>query len=221
MRIAVLGTGEVGRALASGLAALGHHITVGTRDVEATMASREPESYSQWAVTHPQIELATFTDAAATSTLIVNASKGTATLDVLQVAGEKNLADKILIEASNPLNFDQGFPPTLTVKDTDSLAEQVQRAFPATKVVKTLNTLANQLMAEPKRISGGDHTVFVSGNDADAKTTVTDILTALGHTDVLDLGDITTARGTEMYLGLWTRLFQAMGTLDFNIKVMR
>ncbi|QSB06357.1 NADPH-dependent F420 reductase [Natronoglycomyces albus] len=221
MRIAVLGTGQVGRNLASGLANIGHEITVGTRDVKTTLAATEPGAFAGWAEQHPQVKLATFADAAANSELVVNAAKGTATLDVLTAAGAENLSDKILIEVSNPLDFGGGFPATLTVKDTDSLGEQVQRAFPQALVVKTLNTIANELMIEPKRLAGGDHTVFVSGNDADAKATVTDILTALGHEDVIDLGDITTARGTEMYLGLWMRLFQSLGTLDFNIKVTR
>jgi len=106
----------------------------------------------------------------------------------------------VLIDTSNPLDFTHGMPPTLFVKDTDSLGEQIQREFPAARVVKTLNTMTAAVQAEPGQLAGGDHSVFVSGNDAQAKLEVTDLLKSMGHTDVIDLGDITTARGPEMYL---------------------
>jgi hypothetical protein len=112
-------------------------------------------------------------------------------------------------------------PPTLFVKDTDSLAEQLQRAFPATRVVKSLNTLTAHLMAHPKDLAGGDSTVFVSGDDAAAKATVTALLREFGWTDVLDLGDLSTARGTEMLLPIWLRLWGALGTPNLNFKIVR
>src|SRR6185312_469822 len=103
----------------------------------------------------------------------------------------------------------------LFVKDTDSLAEQIQRAFPAARVVKSLNTMTAAVMVDPGRVHGGDHTVFVSGNDPEAKDTVVGLLRDLGHTDVLDLGDLSTARGAEMYLPLWLRVMGAVGTPFF------
>jgi hypothetical protein len=112
-------------------------------------------------------------------------------------------------------------PPTLLVKDTDSLGEQIQRAFPDARVVKTLNTMTADLQADPGQLAHGEHSVFVSGNDPEAKQAVTDFLKGLGHTDVIDLRDITTARGTEMYLPLWLRLWGCLGTGIFNIKVVR
>ena len=225
MNIAVLGTGMVGRALAGRLDELGHTVVVGTRDVSATMARTEPDSmgnapFATWHGEHSGIGLATFADAARDADLVVNASSGAATLEVLTLAGAENLAGKPLLDIANPLDFAQGFPPSLFVKDTDSLAEQVQRAFPDTKVVKTLNTLNATLMVEPKTL-GQSSTVFVSGDDADAKATVIALLESFGHDDVIDLGGIETARGTEMLLPIWLRLMGTLGTAQFNFKIVR
>lgn len=226
MDIAVLGTGMVGRAVSARLAELGHQVTLGTRDPAATLARTEPDRmgnapFAAWQDEHPQVALATFADAAARAELVVNASSGAATLEVLGQAGADALAGKVLLDIANPLDFSAGFPPTLSVKDTDSLAEQVQRAFPRARVVKSLNTMTADLMVHPAALAEGDHTVFVSGDDDAAKQTVTDLLTALGHTDVLDLGDLSTARGTEMLLPVWLRLMGALGTGHFQFKVVR
>jgi hypothetical protein len=211
MRIAILGTGTVGRALARRLTEIGHDVTVGTRDVENTRARPE------WGEGSPA--LATFAQAAARAELVVNASGGAAAVDVLIAAGDENLAGKVLLDVSNPLDFSAGFP-TLFVKDTDSLAERIQRTFPTTKVVKSLNTLAAALMVHPETL-GADHTIFVAGDDAAAKETVTGLLHGFGWRDVIDLGDLTGARGMEMYVQLWLRLFSTLGTEKFNIKVVR
>ena len=135
-------------------------------------------------------------------------------------AGAEHLAGKPVLDISNPLDFSAGFPPSLFVKDTDSLAEQIQAAFPEARIVKSLNTLTAPLMVDPGLL-GEATTVFVSGDDADAKALVTELLTAFGHQDVIDLGGIETARGTEMLLPLWLRTMGALGTGMFNIKVVR
>ena len=225
MNIAVLGTGMVGQAIAGRLHELGHAVVVGTRDPQATSARTEADQmgnppFSAWLGAHPGVEVATFADAAAGSELVVNASSGAVTLEVLELAGADNLAGKVLLDIANPLDFSAGFPPTLSVKDTDSLGEQVQRAFPQTKVVKTLNTLTASLMVEPGSL-GQSSTVFVSGEDAAAKATVVGLLESFGHDDVIDLGGIETARGTEMLLPIWLRLMGALGTGQFNFKVVR
>jgi 8-hydroxy-5-deazaflavin:NADPH oxidoreductase len=225
MKIAVLGTGMVGQALAGRLHDLGHSVVVGTRDAQATLARTEPDGmgnapFALWQSAHPGTDLATFADAAAGAELVVNASSGAATLDVLALAGADSLAGKVLLDISNPLDFSAGFPPTLFVKDTDSLGEQIQRAFPQTKVVKTLNTLTASLMVEPKSL-GASSSVFVSGDDAAAKATVIELLQSFGHDDVIDLGGLETARGTEMLLPVWLRLMNALGTAQFNVKVVR
>lgn len=214
MRIAVLGTGMVGRAVSTRLAELGHEVTVGTRDPEETRARPDHEEAAG-------VGLATFAEAAQAADLVVNATNGTVSLEVLALAGADNLADKVLVDIANPLDFSQGFPPTLFVKDSDSLGEQIQRAFPATRVVKTLNTMNADVMVHPQALADGDHTVFVSGDDDAAKKTVSELLASMGHTDVIDLGDITTARGTEMLLPVWLRLMSSLGTAAFNFKVVR
>jgi predicted dinucleotide-binding enzyme len=225
MKIAVLGTGMVGRALAGRLSGLGHDVTIGTRDPQATLSRTEPDGmgnppYSEWAAGHHEVTLASLHEAASGAELVVNATNGSGALPALEQAGAEHLAGKVLIDISNPLDFSQGFPPTLFVKDTDSLGEQIQRAFPQTKVVKTLNTLNADLMVDPASL-GAESSIFLSGDDSGAKATVTGLLESFGHTDVIDLGDISTARGTEMYLPIWLRLMGALGTAAFNVKIVR
>ena len=224
MKIAVLGTGMVGQALAGRLAELGHQVTVGTRDVEATLARPGPDAmgfppYAAWAAGQPSVRLATFAEAAADAELVVNATAGGVSLAALEAAGAA--AGTIVVDIANPLDHSAGFPPTLFVKDTDSLGERIQAAFPQLRVVKTLNTMTAALMVDPRRLAGGQHSVFVAGDDAEAKKTVAGLLESFGHTDIIDLGDITSARGTEMVLPLWLRLMGALDTPLFNLKVVR
>jgi len=226
MKIAVLGTGIVGQALAGRLSELGHEVTVGTRGVDSTMARTEPDAignppYAVWAQSHPQVRLATFADATTGADLIVNATNGSASIPALTAAGRKNLAGKVLLDIANPLDFSKGFPPSLFVKDTDSLGEQIQREFPELRVVKALNTMNATLMVNPRQLADADHSAFVAGDDADAKKTVIDLLSSFGHTDVVDLGDITNARGAEMLLPIWVRLMGALNTPLFNFKIVR
>jgi predicted dinucleotide-binding enzyme len=226
MNVAVLGTGMVGRTLAAKFAGLGHQVNVGTRDVASTATRTDPDAmgnppYSAWAASHPAVRLATFAEAAADAELIVNATSGHVSLAALQAAGQEHLAAKVLLDVANPLDFSAGMPPTLFVKDTDSLGEQIQAAFPQLKVVKALNTLTAALMTNPRQLADGDHSVFICGNDADAKKTVSGILESFGHGDIIDLGDITAARGTEMYLPIWLRLMGTLSTPIFNVKVVR
>ena len=226
MKIAVLGTGTVGQAIAARLAELGHAVTMGTRQVEATLARTGPEgmgnpSFAEWSAAHADLGVETYAVASAGAAVVVNATSGAGSLEALSTAGAENLAGKVVIDISNPLDFSQGFPPTLSVKDTDSLGEQIQRAFPDAKVVKTLNTMTAALMVHPAQLADGDHSVFVSGDDDDAKAIVTDLLHSMGHRDVIDLGDITTARGAEMWLPLWLRVMGALGTPIFNVKIVR
>jgi 8-hydroxy-5-deazaflavin:NADPH oxidoreductase len=211
MQVAVLGTGMVGRTIAPRLARLGHGVRLGTRDPSAT---RGRDGWTDV----PGVPLMTFAEATAGADLVVHAGNGAAALDLLTQAGD--LAGAVLLDVSNPLDFSAGFPPTLAVKDTDSLAEQLQRAFPGTRVVKSLNTLTAELMVHPDRLPEPT-SVFVSGDDDDAKRLVTGLLTELGHRDVIDLGGIETARGAEMWLPLWLRLMGALGTADFNLKIVR
>lgn len=227
MKIGVLGTGVVGQTLAAKLAELGHDVAVGTRSVAKTMAHTESGPYglpplSVWLQQNPGARVETFADAAQHGEIVVNATSGMGSLQALQQAGADNLAGKILLDTSNPLDFSRGVPPTLSVANTDSLGEQIQRTFPAAKVVKTLNTITAGLMVNPRQVGDGNHAIFVSGNDAAAKAQVAQWLAEwFGWQHVIDLGDITTARGTEMYLPLWLRMMFALGTPMFNIQVVK
>lgn len=216
MKIAVLGTGMVGTTIGSKLAALGHEVRMGARQATNEKAQAWAKSAG------PKASVGTFADAAAFGELVFNCTSGGGSLAALDAAGAANLRAKILIDVSNPLDFSKGMPPSLFVSNTDSLGEQIQRAFPETKVVKTLNTLNCELMVNPSRLAGGDHDVFVSGNDEEAKGRVAEILRDwFGWKRVIDLGDITTARGTESWLPMWVRLWGALGTAEFNLKIVR
>jgi predicted dinucleotide-binding enzyme len=143
-------------------------------------------------------------------------------LAALELAGSNNLAGKILIDIANPLDFSKGMPPSLSISNTDSLGEQIQKAFPKTKVVKALNTLSAPLMVNPGLLADGDHHIFICGDDAEAKSQVTASLQEwFGWKNIIDLGDITTARGTEMLLPVWIRLWGALGTPMFNFKIVQ
>jgi predicted dinucleotide-binding enzyme len=216
MRITVLGTGIVGRTLSARFDQLGHEVTIGTRDPVRT---REGEDFASWSADNPAVGLEAF-DQVPDADVVLNATSGGVSLEVLAAVGDERLAGRVLVDVSNPLDFSASFPPSLLVVDTDSMAEQIQRAHPAARVVKTLNTMNASVMADPGRL-GEPSTVFVSGDDDDAKAAVTELLESLGHTDVLDLGGLETARGAEMYVALWIRTWQSLGTLDFNIKVVR
>jgi predicted dinucleotide-binding enzyme len=226
LRIGVLGTGVVGQSIAAKLAEIEHEVVVGTRDPSATLARTKPDPFgnppfSVWLGKHPKVMLGTFEKAGEHGELLVNATTGTGSIEALEAAGENNLAGKILVDIANPLDFSNGMPPSLTVCNTDSLGEQIQRRFPKAKVVKTLNTMNAYLMVGPKQLADGGHTVFVSGNDDAAKKTVTELLQSFGWEDIVDLGDITTARGTEMLLPLWVRAWGAVKTPMFSFKLVR
>lgn len=227
MRIAVFGTGVVGRVLAAKLADLGHDVTVGTRDPRATLDRAEADQtgnppFAQWRSEHESVALDTYAGAAAAAELVINATAGAASLAALDAAGADNLQGKVVLDVANVLDFSAGFPPTLTVVNTDSLGEQIQRAFPAARVVKSLNTVNCLVMVEPSRVPG-DHQVFVAGEDESAKRTVTDLVQTFGwpRDSIIDLGGIRAARATEMYMPLWLSLMQTLGHPDFNINVVR
>ena len=223
MKIAVLGTGMVGQAVAAKLSDLGHETTVGTRDPQATLARTEPDGmgnppFSAWHAEHPAVR-SRRSPRPPSRRPRRQRDQRRRLLEVLTQAGAANLAGKVLLDIANPLDFSR-FPPPCSSR-TPTPRREIQRAFPDVKVVKTLNTMTAAVMVNPGLAAGGDHSVFVSGDDEAAKQTVTDLLKSIGHTDVIDLGDLSTARGTEMLLPIWVRLMGALGTPMFNFKIAR
>ena len=218
MKIGVLGTGMVGEAIGTKLVQLGHEVKMGSRTANNEKALTWVNKHHAHAALASQ---GTFADAAAFGVLIFNCTSGKASLEALGLAGAENLKGKVLIDIANPLDFSRGMPPSLLVCNTDSLGEQIQRTFPDTKVVKSLNTMNCNLMVNPGLLKE-EHDVFVSGNDAEAKASVTLILKDwFGWQSVIDLGDITTARGTEMVLPLWVSLMGTLQTPVFNFKIVK
>ncbi len=215
MNIGILGTGMVGQTIGTKLVELGHAVKIGSRSARNEKCEAWAEKMSGDA------SYGTFADAAQFGEIIFNCTGGTVSLDALRMAGADNLNGKILIDLSNPLDFSKGFPPTLSVCNTDSVGEQIQREFPNARVVKTLNTVNCRLMVNPSLVPG-DHDLFLSGNDAEAKAMVLKILTDwFGWKNVIDLGDITTARGVEQLLPIWVRLMKLFGSPDFNFHIAR
>lgn len=214
MRIGVLGTGTVGQTLATKLVELGHQVRMGSRDATNEKAASWAETAGDRAST------GTFADAADFGELVLNCTGGAVSLQALEQAGEDALRGKVLVDVANPLDFSGGMPPALTVCNTDSLGEQVQRRFPETRVVKTLNTVNASVMVNPSRVPG-EHDVFVCGDDDAAKADVVGLLESFGwpRGRIVDLGGIDGARAVEMYLPLWVRLFSAFGTPHVNIHV--
>lgn len=215
MKIGVLGTGMVGEALASALVKKGHSVMMGSRQ-------KGNDKAKAWAASAgANASEGSFGDAAAFGELLINATKGEFSLDVLNAAGAASLKGKIVLDASNPLDFSKGMPPTLTVANTDSLAEQIQRNFPEAKVVKVFNTLNAGLMVAPQSLKG-DHTLFICGNDLAVKAQVIQFLAeSFGwkEAQILDVGDITAARATESLVLLWVRIFMKLGHPNFQWHV--
>jgi hypothetical protein len=205
----------VGKAISTKLVQLGHNVKMGSR-------TTNNEKAAEWVKANgANSSQGTFADAAAFGELLFNCTSGMASLEVLKLAGANNLSGKVLIDISNPLDFSKGMPPTLSVCNADSLGEQIQRAFPEVKVVKTLNTMNCNIMVNPSLVPGS-HDVFVCGNDAGAKSKVTEILKNwFGWKSVIDLGDITSARGVEMMMPIWIRLMGVLQTPNFNYKIVR
>ena len=227
MKIAIIGTGMVGRGLAVRLAGLGHDVVIGTRNVEETLARVTPDGmgtppYPQWQQQNPGVNLAALSEAAAYGEVVINATNGQNALAALAGVGAEALSGKVLLDLALPLDLSDGLPPTLTISNTDSLGEQIQRAYPDARVVKSLNSVYYQVMIDPARVPG-PHSIFVAGNDSDAKRVVEGLLAEFGWPteSIIDLGDITGARGVEMYARLFFTLYNAFGTFDFNINVTR
>lgn len=214
MHLAVLGTGSVGRTLASAWLRAGHEVALGSRDA-ANAAARD------WvAAAGGRARCGTFADAVEGADAVVNATAGTASLEVLASCPAAALDGTTVLDVANPLDFSAGFPPRLAVGDDDSLAERLQRAHPAARVVKALNTMAVEVMVDPAAVPG-DHLALLCGDHEDAKSVVVGLLGDLGWppTRIMDLGPLHAARGMERWLPLWLSLYGHLGHPMFNLAL--
>jgi predicted dinucleotide-binding enzyme len=216
MKIAVLGTGMVGDTIGSKLIDLGHEVFMGSR----TASNEKAKAFE--AKHNGRARAGKFSEAASYGEILFNCTAGAGSINALEMADERNIAGKIIVDISNPLDFSPGNPPILSLSNTSSLGEEIQKRFPDTKVVKALNTMWCGLMVNPSLINEGDHNTFICGNDYSAKEKVKEILISFGWKgkNILDLGDITSARGMEMYLPLWLRIWGATKNGAFNIKIV-
>jgi 8-hydroxy-5-deazaflavin:NADPH oxidoreductase len=202
MRLAILGTGNVAQTLARRLSETGHEVTFGSRDPA-----------SRTGLNAPVMSLA---DAVAGNDLVINATPGAASLEVVGGIGAAAFAGKVLVDVANAST-----PAFELVYPNSSLGEKLQAALPDAKVVKTMNTAAMAVMTEPAALPPSS--VFVSGDDAAAKATVKSLLAGLGWPEdsIVDLGGIVSARGTEHYVLMFAALAQSVGSPEFNIRLVR
>ena len=230
MKIAIIGTGIVGKTIASKLVELNHDVMMGTRNVSDKLASTQTDNYGnppfgEWIKTKSKVKLGSFAEAAAFGELVVNATNGSNSITALILAGTKNLAGKVLIDIANPLDFSNGMPPSLLpgLNNTNSLAEEIQRTFPDTMVIKTLNTMWCGLMVNPNLVGNGDHINFISGNNSEAKNKVIKLLNQFGWLDknIIDIGDITGARATESLLPIWLKVMGVTKNGAFNFRLVQ
>lgn len=214
MKIGIFGTGVVGKTIGSRLVELGYEVMMGSR-------TSDNENALNWKNSHQNnTSIGTFNEVSKFSDILFNCTKGEISLEVMKLAGLENLANKIIIDIANPLDFSKGFPPSLTICNTDSLGEQIQKLLPRSFIVKTLNTMNCELMVRPDKLAG-KHDVFLCGNDANAKHKVIELLNKFGWESLIDLGDITNARGTEMLLPIWVRLYGKFQHANFNFHIQK
>jgi len=230
MKVVILGTGNVGQTLAEKLISLDHEVMMGTRDVAVTLERKGSGnsgdlSFGEWHSNNKKVQLMTFQDVVREGELIINALHGAAVIPVIQSCNLSDFDNKLIMDIANPLDFSKGFPPSLLpgMNNTNSLGEEIQKLLPNSKVVKTLNTMWCGIMVNPEMINNGAHQNYICGNDKEAKEKVTDLLASFGWNKdyILDLGDITNARGSESTLLIWTRIYGIMGSGAFNMKIVK
>ena len=207
MKIGIFGTGGVGRTLAAKFVSDGNEVIIGTRNVEETLAKSQPDGmgsppYKEWRKNNPNVKLGTFADTAKFGEIIILATFGDATKNAIDLAGKENFSNKIVVDATNPLDFSKGVPPGFTVTLGNSLGEQIQRHISQAKVVKAFNTIGGHIMVSPKR-GEGDPDFFLAGNNESAKDQVSAIAQKWGWKNVVDLGDISKSYWLEAFAMIW------------------
>lgn len=222
MKIGIIGSGVVAQTLGAKLVELGHDVVLGTRDPKKLDEKKNMTgSLNEWLtqVNH-KAKVVTFKEAARHGELLINATHGQISVEALKMAEADKVGSKVLIDTANELDFSgKGFP--VLASGTRSVAINIQNAFPNLKVVKSLNTITANLMVNPKALKGGDHTIFMAGNDAGAKAQWAEVLKSFGWTDILDLGDIQAAHGAEMMMGIWLALYTSMKNGMIGVKIQR
>jgi len=213
MRVGILGTGDVGKALGRGFASLGHEVKMGSRDANNPKVKTWASEIGHAASAGSFAETAQFAELAVLCTL------WSGTENALRLAGAQNLAGKVVIDATNPLAFTPGAPPSLALGHTDSGGEQVQRWVPQARVVKAFNTVGHAHFFKP-HFPGGPPDMFIGGNDSAAKTTVTDVLTAFGW-NTIDLGGIDAARLLEPLCIIWVLYGVRTNTWNHAFKFLK
>lgn len=224
MEIGIIGGGVVGQSLGAGLIKLGHHVTIGIRAVTPDELAKDRDQtvpLADW-VAATGGRVATMGEAAESAELVICAAHGPSAIAALTLAGAENLAGKVVIDATNHLDFSQGMPPALLPRFSGhtSLGEQIQAAFPEARLVKGFNTVGAAMLANP-RLLGGEHDLFIAGNDADAKAEVTALAQSLGWSKVVDMGDIKAARATETMVLVWLQIMAATGSGLHNFHLVK
>ncbi len=219
MKIGVLGTGVVGEAIATALISKGHHVMVGSRTSynEKTAAWKKSNGNNASA--------GTFAEAALHGELLFICLNGEYALDAIGTVDTENLAGKIVIDVTNPLDFTQGMPLRIleNLGNSNSLGEEIQKAATGAFVIKTLNTVNYKLMVDARKVNNGDHNLFICGNDANAKNQAKHFLVDNFHwraDRLIDLGGIDAARAIEAILPFWVLVYQSLGTPLFNFKIV-
>jgi predicted dinucleotide-binding enzyme len=210
--VGVLGSGGVGRKLASGFKGRGHAVMIGSRDPAKDELQRWLEEEGTG------VEAGSFADTARFGQLLVLAVLGDAASAAIELAGPEAFAGKVVIDAMNPLDFSQGVPPRLSISGQDSLGERVQRLLPDAKVVKAFNTIGNPYFVDPQ-LDGDQPTMFIAGDD-DAKRTVGEVLESFGWPPAVDIGDITGSRELEALCIMWVKIGFKRGAWDHGLKLL-
>jgi hypothetical protein len=214
MRFGILGSGPVGQALGAGFSTLGHEVKMGTREPGS-------DKVQTWVVkTGGRTSAGTFGEAATFAEIAVLATSWDGTESAIKLSGPDNLAGKVVIDTTNPLDFSHGVPPRLALGYTDSAGERVQRWLPKARVVKAFNIVGNAFMVKPD-FPGGPPDMFICGNDADAKAKVTELCTAFGWPGAIDMGGIEGARYLEPLAMVWIAHGFKTNTWNHAFKLLR
>ena len=211
MKVGILGTGDVGKAIAKGLLTLGHEVMIGARSATSEKAAAVVAELGAGAVT------GSFADAARYGEVVVLATLGSVNAQVIEATGADNLTGKVVLDTTNPLDFTKGFPPSLLQPKEGSGAQEIQALAPGARVVKVFNTVGHALMFRPE-VQGGAPSMFLCGNDEVAKATAGELVTAFGW-EPIDVGTLVAAHWLEAMCMVWVAVGARTGRWDRAFKL--